>query len=141
MNFSQGCYFAENRWNSRLIVKNMNFSRGWYFYKCAIILHKYSVISPKIDEICDLSSEYEFFSESIFYKWRFCLRKSIIILLNIGNIRYFLPLNVERNFPQRYFLNARFFVFFFYPLSFHEYTIIPPEISETRDWLSKYELS
>ena len=46
----------------------------------------------------------------------------VIILLKIGKIHYFLPLNIKINFPRGwYFLNAYFFLFLFMnTLLFHQ---------------------
>ena len=82
-----------------LIIKYES-SRGWYFLNAWFFFIKYT-ISQKMGEIRYKLLKYELFSELIFIKWGFFFHKCIIILLKIGKIRGFVPLNVEKNFHLR----------------------------------------
>ena len=68
----------------------MNFSWGWYLYKCAIFCTNTPLfwpISAKLETNCQNIN----ISQGIFFKWSYFIHKDANILLKIGEIRYFLP--------------------------------------------------
>ena len=71
------------------------------------LFYKYKIFL-KISKICDKLFKCELLSGLIILNENFFFLCKYLIQLKISKIRYFLPLNVKKNFLCRYFLNVGF---------------------------------